>query len=136
MQVAVDLLSVDVDALADAIAKRLGQYLLAFTDKKHQGAKFGARGELTVIPAGDGDPVPYAALEGEELDMVDAALRFSLIEAILREVRVPVIFDDPFEKFPPKRRKLLAQMIGYLGNTTQVIALTGLADLEGHQVSF
>jgi hypothetical protein len=133
-QIARDLLSVEVDDLAQRITQRLGQYLVAFTDKHYRSCSFGPRGELTVSPA-EGEPVPYVSLTGEALDMVDSALRFTLIEACLKEVRVPVVFDDPFTKFPPKKRLLLAQMLSYLGNTTQTFVLTGQADINGHEVT-
>lgn len=134
MQIVVDLCSVEVDDLGGQIRKRLGQYLTAFTDKRYRDATFGPRGELTVVPA-QGDPVPYVSLPPDQLDMVDAALRFTLIEYSVREVRVPVIFDDPFTGFSEKKRKLLGQMLGYLANTTQVVVLTDQPDLTGHALS-
>lgn len=134
MQLVVDLCSIEVDDLASKIRKRLGQYLTAFTDKKYRDATFGPRGEVTVIPQGS-DPVPYAVLPAEELDMVDAALRFTLIEYSVRQVRIPVVFDDPFTAFSAKKRKLLGQMLGYLANTTQVVILTDQPDLTGHPLT-
>ncbi len=131
--VAIDLLSIEVDDLAQRIGVRLGQYLTAFTDKTYREARFGARGELTVIDP-EGEEVRYGELTDETLDMVDSALRFTLIEACLTQVRIPVLFDDPFKSFPPKKRKLLGQMLGYLANTTQVVVLTEQDDIGGHEL--
>ena len=133
-QVARDVLSIEVDDLAQKINKRLCQYLVAFTDKVYRECSFGPRGELSVMSS-EGDPVPYAELPPSVIDMVDSALRFTLIEACLTQVRVPILFDDPFARFAPKKRMLLGQMLGYLGNNTQVIVLTDQADIQGNQIT-
>lgn len=136
VQAAVDLLQLDVDTLATSLSPRLAQYLAAFTEKKWRGATFGARGELSVFEANDGPRVAYVDLEGEELDLVDVALRFSLVEAILRKVRVPLLLDDPFADLPGKRRRLFTQMVGYLAGATQVLAATESEDLSGNELKW
>ena len=108
--------------------------VVAFTDKVYRECSFGPRGELSVMSS-EGDPVPYAELPPSVIDMVDSALRFTLIEACLTQVRVPILFDDPFARFAPKKRMLLGQMLGYLGNNTQVIVLTDQADIQGNQIT-
>ncbi|MBK6683164.1 MAG: hypothetical protein IPG45_01720 [Deltaproteobacteria bacterium] len=136
VQAAVDLLQLDVDTLATSLSPRLSQYLAAFTEKKWRGASFGARGELSVFEANEGPKVAYVDLQGEELDLVDVALRFSLVEAILRKVRVPLLIDDPFAELPGKRRRLFTQMVGYLASATQVLAATELEDLSGNELKW
>ena len=136
VQAAVDILQQNVDDLGRTIEKRLGQYLVAFTDGAFTRAEFGPRGEVRVRPADDGELVDYPSLEGETLDLVDAALRFCLVEAIVRERRIPVLFDDPFTSFTPKKRKLLAQMLAYLGGATQVVVSTSKDDITGHHLDW
>lgn len=135
MQAAVDVLQRQVDDLGQAIERRLGQYLVAFTDGHFRTASFGPRGEVTLYTAAD-ESTAYTQLEGEQLDLVDAALRFCLVEAIVRERRIPVLFDDPFTKFSAKKRKLLAQMLAYLGGATQVFVTTSKDDIAGHPLEW
>jgi hypothetical protein len=130
---ALELLQLPVEGLARLFQGRLGEYLSALTDGAWVAGRFGPRGELFVASAG-GAELPYTALEGEALDLVDTSLRFVLIEALVQQTRLPVLFDDPFEAFPAHRRRLLAQMLGYLGEATQVVVLSALEDLGGHRV--
>lgn len=136
VQAAVDVLQVDVDTLAASLAPRLAQYLAALTDKKHRGATFGPRGELSVYDGADGEKTLYVDLEGDELDMVDTALRLGLVEAVLRKVRVPLLLDDPFFDLPGKRRRLFVQMIGYLASATQIVAASEAEDLTGNELKW
>ncbi len=133
-EAAAELTQLDPERLGAQVSARLGQYLLAFTDGRYDKVELGPRGEVTVLPRKSGDPVAYVALEGEILDLVDAAIRFTLVEHVVRKVRVPVLMNDPFGNFPPKRRTLLAQMLGYLGAATQVLVVTERSDLSGHQL--
>jgi hypothetical protein len=133
MLAAVDLLQISVDALGDRIAKRLAQYLEAFTEGKYVRPEYGPRGEITLIPKAAGaDPIAYVDIEGPDLDLIDSAIRFTLIEACLAKVRVPILIDDPFGSFTVKKRMLLSQMLGYLGKATQVVLLTEKEDVSGH----
>ncbi len=136
MQAAVDLLQVDVDGLGLKIEKRLSQYLEAFTDGKFKKPEFGPRGEVSLIARGKEESIAYVSLEGADLDLVDSALRFTLIEACLVKVRVPILIDDPYGAFPTKKRMLLSQMIGYLGKATQIVMLTDKADVTGNPLTF
>jgi hypothetical protein len=136
VQAGVDLLQMDVDGLAQVLGPRIGQYLTALTDKKYRGAKFGPRGEVEVFEDPAGPKTGYMELEGEVLDLVDVSLRFALVEAILRKVRVPLLIDDPFTHLPGKNRRLFTQMIGYLGSATQLVIGTELEDLTGHDLKW
>ncbi|MEO1339201.1 MAG: hypothetical protein AAFV29_26395, partial [Myxococcota bacterium] len=122
------------DSLEQSLGPRLGEYLAAFTDKQFRRATFGPRGEVSVAPKA-GDFIRYAELQGETLDLVDAAIKMALVEMVVRDFRIPVFFDDPFTAFPPQRRKLFGQMIAYLGRATQVIVATEATDLKGHMLS-
>ncbi len=136
MQAAVDVLQRQVDDLGSAIERRLGQYLVAFTDGHFRTASFGPRGEVTVHTKDEAESAAYVELDGEQLDLVDAALRFCLVETIVRERRIPVLFDDPFTHFSDKKRKLLAQMLAYLGGATQVFVTTSKDDIAGHPLEW
>lgn len=136
MQAAVDLLQVSVDNLGLKIEKRLSQYLEAFTDGKFKRPEFGPRGEVSLIGREAGESIAYVSLDGSDLDLVDSALRFTLIEACLAKVRVPILIDDPYGNFPTKKRMLLSQMIGYLGKATQIVLLTDKSDVPGNPLTF
>lgn len=130
VQATTDLLSVEVDKLATKLAPRLGQYLEAFTAGALKRAEIGPRGEVRVLSeAGEGQA--FTELEGDTLDAVDAALRFTLAELVLRRYRMPLLVEEPFTNLDPKRRKLLTQMLGYFGRATQVIVLSEQTDLPG-----
>ena len=134
VQGAVDLLHVPVDELVTSLGERCGQYLGALTGGEIGRVAFGPRGELSVGSAQGGELVPYVELEGARLDLADAALRLTLVEALVRRHPIPVLFDDPFGELPPRARKLFGQMLAYLGEATQVLVLTGAEDLPGQPV--
>lgn len=136
MQAAVDVLQRQVDDLGRTIERRLGQYLVAFTDGHFKSASFGPRGEVTVHTKDEAESVAYVELDDERLDLVDSALRFCLVETIVREHRIPVLFDDPFTHFSEKKRKLLGQMLAYLGGATQVFVTTSKNDVSGHPLEW
>src|SRR5262249_45449807 len=131
-----DILTTPVDDLAEMIRPRVGQYLLALTDKTYDSATFGARGEMSVVPKGLGEPIAFMDLPVDQMDLVDAALRFSLVETILGKFKIPVLIDDPFTNFPTKKRELLAQMLTYLAKQTQVFLLTEKEDVKGNAVAW
>lgn len=135
MLAAVDILQISVDALGDKMEKRLRQYLEAFTDGKLGRVEFGPRGEISFFQKGESDAIAYPELAGAELDLVDSAIRFTLIEACLAKVRVPILIDDPFHAFPVKKRMLLSQMLGYLGKVTQIVLMTEKEDVSGNLIT-
>jgi len=130
VQATVDLLSIEVDTLAQKLVPRLEQYLQAFTQAKYGVSGVGPRGEITLLE--EGKEALYRDLEGEDLDLVDASLRFTLAEFVLRRYRIPLLVDDPFTDLDPKRRKLLAQMLGYFARATQVVVFSQNEDIPGH----
>jgi hypothetical protein len=136
IQTAVDLLQLQTDDLCVRVQKRVGQYLLAFTDQAFDSATFGPRGEMAVIPKGGGEPIGFMDVGSDRLDLVDAALRFSLVEACVAKFKIPLLFDDPFLGFPPQKRNLLSQMFTYLAKMTQVFLLTEREDVSGNEVKW
>jgi predicted ATPase len=78
--------------------------------------------------------VAYEDLEGARLDQVDVALRFALLESVLRVRRAPVLIEEPVAALPPERRDVLQRIYAHLAQRTQVIILTPASDLEGHRV--
>ena len=135
MQAAVDILQMEIDELGRNVASRMGQYLAAFTDGTFVQPEFGPRGEVAVRPK-EGDPIAYVSLPDDQVDLVDSAIRFCLVEAIVARHRLPVLFDDPFTGFPPKRRKLFSQMLAYLGANTQLLVMTPSEDIEGDRLEW
>lgn len=133
MQAGADLVQMDIEGLIGALKPRLVQYLAALSDQRVPDCSFGPRGELTVHMA-DGRERPYMQLGGEGLDLVDLALRFSLVEAITARTKIPLIVEDWAREFPERRRKLFLQMLQHLSKLTQVIVCTDQADVPGHQV--
>ena len=130
---AVDLLSVEVDVLAERLVPRLAQYLEAFTEGRYAAAVMGPRGEIALCPP-DGDPVPYPDLPADVGDVVDVALRFALAESVLRRYRFPILIDDPFCDLGPRRRHLFGQMLAYFAQGTQLVVATSQEDLPGNRL--
>ncbi|MEM6861155.1 MAG: hypothetical protein AAF627_10470 [Myxococcota bacterium] len=133
IQAGTDLTQQPIESFLSALEPRFMAYLGALTDGVYARCAFGARGEVTVVDQ-QGIEVPYVALRGERLDLVDVALRLSVAEAVVSKVRIPLLIDDPFEGFPRKRRRLFVQMIEYLAQLTQVLVLSKADDLNGHRV--
>ena len=131
---ATDLLQVQTDVLDELLAQRLGQYLMAFTDKRLRRAQFGPRGEV-LLAGKTGDFVAYPDLEDDLVDLADASIKMALVEMVIRQFRIPVLLDDPFVDFPKARRTLVGQMLAYLSSATQVIIATPVQDLQGHVVT-
>ncbi|MCB9654453.1 MAG: hypothetical protein H6729_10035 [Deltaproteobacteria bacterium] len=134
VQSAVDLTQKDEDALAEALRPRLNAYVSAFTDGRWTSASFGARGALQLTAPGDGGSTDYLSLEREDLDLVDTALRLSLLELCVQSVAAPVFVDDPFERLDADKRRLFVRALAELGRATQVIVCTACDDIEGAQV--
>ncbi|MGF1508347.1 MAG: ATP-binding protein [Myxococcota bacterium] len=134
MQAGIDLMQTTLETFTPDFQRRFNQFLSALTDQRYVDSEFGPRGEVRVMDR-DQKVTPYAKLQGEILDLVDVAIRFSLAEAVVSRVRIPVVVDDPFEAFPKRRRKLFVQMLQYMSKLTQVIVLTRTEDItEGHQI--
>lgn len=131
VQSTVDLLTTEVDALAESLGPRLGQYLQAFTDGAYTKSELGPRGALGLLGETEADATLYRDLEGDAADQVDVALRFALAEAILRRYRFPLLVDDPFCNLDARRRGLYLQMLGYFAKATQVIVATSESDVPG-----
>ena len=130
------VLQVPVGTLAAKLQVRMGQYLAALTERRYARVQFSPRGAIRVGPKGSGALERYIDLTPDVVDEVDAAIRFCLAEAILRERHVPILVDDPFIELDARRRKLLGQMIQYLGRATQVFVVTPGDGIEGHPISW
>lgn len=135
MQTAMDVLHVPLDALVGQIQGRFGQYLSALTDEVYGSGTFDGSGAALVAPEADIPPTPYNQLEPRLMDLVDAALRLTLVEVCAVSVKAPIIIDDPFGYFDQRRREMFGQMLGYLAAETQVVVLTSQADLPGTPVN-
>ena len=131
-----DVLQLPVEKLAAKIETRMGQYLSALTRRRYNRVKITPRGAVQVGLRGSADLERYCDLSRQTLDEVDAAVRFCLAEAVLRQYHVPMLIDDPFLKLDAHRRKLLAQMLQYLGRATQIVVLTPFKGIEGHSLSW
>ncbi|MBK8014252.1 MAG: hypothetical protein IPK13_23250 [Deltaproteobacteria bacterium] len=134
MQSGVDMTQKDEDALAEALGPRLNAYVSAFSDGRWTSVSFAARGALHLRTPGDDALTDYLSLEREDLDLVDAALRLSLLDLCVQSVVAPVIVDDPFEDLDAEKRMTFVQALAELGRATQVIVCTGRDDIAGAQV--
>lgn len=135
MQSAVDLLSIEVDDLAKKIEPRLALYLKALTAGRFEQVQFGARGEIAVKSPSDEESIAYGDIDSDLIDFVDLAIRFSLAEVLVRTFQIPMLVDDPVVTLDEARRGLFQQMIGYFGNTTQVIIATATGGIQGHPIA-
>ncbi len=127
---AVDVLHTPLEGIVQALPARLSQYVSALTDGVYTVATLDHHGALSVAPSPTAPSVPYPTLEAPLVDLVDTALRLTLMEACVSRVPAPVLIDDPFTHFDSRRRTMFRQMLGYLGAATQTIVLTSLEDLD------
>jgi uncharacterized protein YhaN len=89
---------------------------------------------MSVRKTSGGEVIPFMQLPPEHIDLVDSALRFSLIESCVAKFKIPVLIDDPYLSFDNKKRMLLSQMLGYIGSVTQVILLSEKQDVTGNPI--
>lgn len=132
LEAAADLLGVESEVLASQAQPRAERFLQALTSRRYLQFRFVAGGRVAVI--GDRGEVAYEELEGADLDQVDAALRFALLEAVLQIRRAPVVIEEPLASLPPGRRAIVRRLYAHLASLTQLLVLTPAQDLEGHVV--
>lgn len=136
VQTAIDLLQIPVDDIPDRVGDRFRETLSQITDGAFEGVTFGPRGEVSVVPRGGGEPISFVDLRAPEIDVVDSALRLSLLEACVASLKVPVLVDDPHPELSAGRRALFTDMVARIGAATQVLFLTDGEDVRGHMLAW
>ncbi len=118
-----DLFTSDVTSAAATVRDRLAQYLSALTDRRCTAVDFDRDGRATVTTAQG--PVPAGLLPPRDLDLLQLALKLTVIEKHCARFKVPVLIDDGFASVDEAKLPLLARMLKHVGTITQVLHLTG-----------
>ncbi|MEO1229456.1 MAG: hypothetical protein AAFZ18_11165 [Myxococcota bacterium] len=132
IEAATDLVGTELEVLTSQSQPRAERFLQALTSRRFTQFRFVDGGRVSVL--GEPGELSYDELEGSDLDQVDAALRFALLEAVLQVRRAPVIIEEPLASLPPGRRAIVRRLYAHLASLTQLLVLTPAQDLEGHVV--
>ena len=132
IEAATDLVGTELDVLTSQSQPRAERFLQALTSRRFTQFRILNGGRVSVL--GEPGEMSYDELEGADLDQVDAALRFALLEAVLRVRRAPVIIEEPLASLPPGRRAIVRRLYAHLASLTQLLVLTPAQDLDGHVV--
>ena len=131
----VDVLQTTIESLADGLSERMGQYVSALTDEVYEKAIVGPHGNVSFSTRSEMTTVAYTELGAPLVDLVDAAIRLTLMEASVADTPAPILIDDPFTHFDGRRRAMFRQMLGYLASATQIVVLSSASDIEGHALT-
>ncbi len=126
---AADLFQLELPELCQAIAPRVGQYLVALADRRYQAVEFAPGGGLVCQAAGR--RVSFPELPGRDRDLVWLAVQLTVLERYSARAKLPIVFDDPFSFLDGPHQELAGKMVKYLGSLTQVLHRTTLAPLAG-----
>ncbi len=122
---AVDLFAgISLEALAEAIGERAGQFFAALTEKRFSGLELEPRGRAQAVAPGRA--VPAGALEERDLDLLYLALKLSLAERAAGVEKVPLVMDEPFAALEPAVQQVLVRALKVIASQTQVIHATAL----------
>ncbi len=138
VQHARDLLLTDVDSACQMLQPRVGQYLGGLSDRRYGQVLFGPTGEMAVVETASGRSLPFAQLTPGDRDLAYLSLKLTIVEAVVRRGRLPLVVERAFETLPEGKDPLLLRMLQYLGTVTQVVCMTrkpGLAGAGEHRVS-
>jgi len=78
-----------------------------------------------------GQPCAAEQLSRGARDQLGLAVRLAVAEFIAGDVRLPLVFDDPFLTFDADRLEILRRALEEISTSRQVILLTHRRDLAG-----
>jgi DNA repair exonuclease SbcCD ATPase subunit len=109
----------------EELGLRLGEYLQRLTRGRYKKAFIDEN--LHVGVAGDSrgqKPISVEELSTGTRDQVYLAARLALSDMIFQDARPPMLMDDPFVKFDPKRREAALELCKELAVDRQIILFT------------
>ncbi|MCC7386184.1 MAG: hypothetical protein IT384_30350 [Deltaproteobacteria bacterium] len=136
VEVASDLLHQSIEAVAELVRERLGQYLSALTGGTYAFAEIGPRGHVRLARSAGTEAIPFSSVPAPHALPVEAAIRLALLEQVARRVPAPILIDDPFLELTPAQRAVLNKTLRYLAQMTQVLVLTSATDIEGTRLEW
>gem|GEM_PF-2671022 len=83
------------------------------------------------ITESDGQPCTTEQLSRGAEDQLHLAIRLAVAEFIAGDVRLPLIFDDPFLSYDAERLEILGRALEDISRSRQIILLTHREDLAG-----
>jgi hypothetical protein len=119
---AAELFGVERAELPRILQERVGQYLVALSEKKWSAVEIGAAAGMVCVGA-PGRRAFYE-LPGRDADVAQLSLQLTIIERYAGRFKVPVILDDPFAFLGPAQQAMAAKMLKVLGQRTQVLHRT------------
>jgi hypothetical protein len=119
---AAELFAVERADLPRILQDRVGQYMVALSERKWSAVEIGAAAGMVCVGA-PGRRAFYE-LPGRDADVAHLSLQLTIIETYAGRFKVPVILDDPFAFLTPAQQALAARMLKSLGQRTQVLHRT------------
>ncbi len=108
-----------VTDLLRGLGQRLGQYLVALTDRRFVAVEPRESG-FNVVAAG-GAKGPIGGLSPADRDLVVLGVRLALAERLAGALKLPVLVDEPSVMVDTSHRALFVKMLKALGSSTQVL---------------
>ena len=110
---------------ADVLKKELGRYISIITDGRYNQAKID-EGDLSIwtFSPEKGDWVNVLELSRATQDQFYISARFALVKLITEGKGPPLLLDDPFVNFHPKRLKRSISLLQELAKENQILLFT------------
>ena len=110
---------------ADLLEKELGGYVTAVTDGRYSQVKID-EGDLSIrtLSPEKQDWVDVLQLSRATQDQFYICARFALVRLITEGKRPPILLDDPFVNFHPKRLKKMVNILQELAKENQILIFT------------
>ena len=130
LEVGRDVYMNTVEDMAALVMPRAAQIAVALTDGRYKELRFVGRGDCFAVDAATDEALPFVSLPGSDRDLLYLATKIATIEAVLKQARLPVVFDRALDGFPDAKADLLKRMLAFLAQQTQVVCLTEKAALQ------
>lgn len=125
-----------IDPLAE-LQNSFNKYIQILTKKNYARATFSKDGVIKFFKADNLMRLGMESMTPATKDSIYFALKFSIIESILKRRSLPIILDDPFLLFDDSRLESVSTILKELSNKGQVIYLTSRQSaLKGADRSF
>ncbi len=109
----------------EALTPRLNAYLTRLTDARYTRAMVDEKLHITLMHASKGPgPITMEEVSSGTRDQVYLAARLALCELIFDGRHPPLLMDDPFAKFDPRRREAALRLCQELAADWQILLFT------------
>ena len=118
---------------ANMLKGELGKYMSTVTDGRYTQVDIGENDlSLRAYSPEKGDWVNVIELSRATQDQFYICARFALVKLITEGKRPPLLLDDPFVNFHPKRLNKIIQLLQELAKENQILLFTCSDAYDGH----